>query len=443
MFEELTERFEKFIRNVRGQGKLSEDNVRETVREVRRILLQADVSLQAAKSFVDSVQTKAMGQEVLTSVTPGQMMVKIIYDELTAFLGGNNAPLQYGRSPSPILMVGLNGAGKTTTAAKLAVQIKRKGRHPLLVAADTHRPAAADQLTVLGKQIDVPVFTGTDRRNPLTVVKAAREYARSNGLDCLIVDAAGRTTLNQELMDEIAGLYEELKPPETLLVVDSMTGQDAIRSAQGFLERIPLTGLILTKLDGDARGGSALSIRFATGCPIKYIGVGEKVSDLEPFHPDRMASRILGMGDIISLVEKAQNSMDIAQAAKLASKLQAQEFNLEDFRDQLRQIKKMGSLESLIKLIPGAGQLLKGASIDDGEIVVVESIIDSMTIEERRNPKVLNGSRRKRIANGCGRSVAEVNRLMNQFVELQKLMKRMGGKGGKGFRMPTGFGFRH
>jgi len=442
MFEELTERFEKFIRNVRGQGKLSEDNVRETVREVRRILLQADVSLQAAKSFVDSVQTKAMGQDVLASVTPGQQMVKIIYDELTAFLGGDNAPIQFGKSPSPILMVGLNGAGKTTTAAKLAVQLKRKGRHPLLVAADTHRPAAADQLAVLGKQIDVPVFIGTDRRDPIVVARAAREYARNNGLDCLIIDAAGRTTLNQELMDEIAALYEEVKPPETLLVVDGMTGQDAVRSAQGFLERIQLTGLILTKLDGDARGGAALSIRYATGCPIKFIGVGEKVSDLEAFYPDRMASRILGMGDIISLVEKAQSTMDMEQARKLAGKVATQDFNLEDFRDQLRQIKKMGPLESLVKLIPGASQMLKGASIDDGEIVVVESIIDSMTSEERRNPKVLNGSRRKRIAHGCGRTVADVNRLLNQFAELQKLMKRMGGKGGKGHRLP-GFGFRH
>ena len=431
MFEELTERFDKIIRNVRGKGKLSEANVKETLREVRRIMLQADVSLPAAKSFVKTVLDKSIGHEVLSSITPGQQMIKILHDELVGFLGGNAAPIQFGKSPSSILMVGLNGAGKTTTSAKLAVQLKRLGRKPIMVAADTHRPAAAEQLETLGKQIDVPVFIGDDRRDPVTVFNNAHEEARSRGLDCLIVDSAGRMAIDEELMIEIKTLYDAVKPPETLLVVDGMTGQDAVRSAKAFIERIELTGLILTKLDGDSRGGAALSIRYATGCPIKYVGVGEKVSDLEQFHPDRMAGRILGMGDIVSLVEKAQSEIDIEQAQKLAKKISKAEFTLEDFKDQLNQIKKLGPLESLIKMIPGAGSAMKDMQVDDSEIKVVESIIDSMTIQERQTPRVVNGSRRKRIAAGSGRSVQDVNRLLNQFNQIQKMMKRMGKKGGK------------
>ena len=310
MFDNLTNRLERFIRNLRGQGKLTESNVKDTVREVKRILLEADVSLKAAKAFVKGVQEKALGYEVLKSITPGQQLVKIIHEELVTFLGGASEPIRFGKSPSPILICGLNGSGKTTTAAKLALQLRRMGRKPLLVAADTYRPAAIDQLETLGKQINVPVFTG-DRKNPVTIAAESREYARNNSLDCLIIDTAGRMHVNEELMNELQVMQDAVKPPETLLVVDGMTGQDAVRSAQAFLEKIDLTGLILTKLDGDARGGAALSIRWVTGKPIKFAGVGEKTNDLEQFHPDRMAGRILGMGDVVTLVEKAQDEAPV------------------------------------------------------------------------------------------------------------------------------------
>lgn len=431
MFEELTEKFEKFIRNVRGRGKLTEANVKETVREVRRILLEADVSLPAVKSFVQGVTDRALGQEVLASITPGQQLIKIIHDEMIAFLGGDAAPIQFGKSPSPILVVGLNGSGKTTTCAKLALHLKRKGRKPLLVAADTRRPAAAEQLETLGRQIDLPVFVGDDRSDPLNIYETAREVAHRQGLDCLIVDSAGRMAINEELMEELERLQKGVHPPETLLVVDGMTGQDAVKSAKAFLDRIELTGLILTKLDGDARGGAALSIRYATGRPIKFIGIGEKVSDLEMFHPDRMTGRILGMGDIVSLVEKAQQTVDLQQAQRFAHKLVKQEFSLEDFREQLRQIRKMGPLESLIKMIPGASKALNGVDMAEEELKVVEAIIDSMTMDERKHPRIINGSRRKRIALGSGRTVQDVNRLLNQFHQIQKMMKQMGRRGRK------------
>ncbi|MDP8228627.1 MAG: signal recognition particle protein [Candidatus Electryoneaceae bacterium] len=437
MFEELTERFEKFVRNVRGKGKLTEANVKDTMREVRRILLQADVSLVAAKVFVKGVLDRSLGREVLASVTPGQQMVKIIHDELVTFLGADAEPIRFGKSPSSIMMVGLNGAGKTTTSAKLAVHLKRIGRRPLLVAADTRRPAAAEQLETLGKQIDVPVFVGDDRRSPVKVAKAARKHASDIGLDCLIIDSAGRMAIDEELMTELGDLYKAVKPSETLLVVDGMTGQDAVRSAKAFLERIELTGLVLTKLDGDSRGGAALSIRFVTGCPIKFVGIGEKLSDLEPFHPDRMAGRILGMGDIVTFVERAQSAMDTEQAQELAKKVQRQEFTFEDFQDQIRQIKKLGSLESLISMIPGMNKAMKGVQIDDNELFVIEAIVNSMTVQERQTPRIINGSRRKRIARGSGRTIQEVNRLLNQFVQIQKMMKRMGGKHGKK-KMPFG-----
>lgn len=436
MFEELTDRFDRFLRNLRGQGKLTETNVRESLREVRRILLEADVSLKAAKSFINIVLEQSLGREVLASVTPGQQMIKIIHDNLVSFLGGDAAPIQFGKSPSPILIVGLNGAGKTTTAAKLGLLLKRQGRRPLLVAADTRRPAAAEQLEKLGKQVDVPVFTGDDRRDPVTVTESARLHALKFGLDCLIIDSAGRMAINEELMEELENLQRAVNPPETLLVVDGMTGQDAVRSASAFLERIDLTGLILTKLDGDARGGAALSIRFATGKPVKLVGAGEKVTDLEIFHPDRMAGRILGMGDVVTLVEKAQDSVDAESARKIAQKLARNEFTLEDFREQLIQLQNMGPLDSLLKMIPGMRGAMKGIQVDDGELVVVQSIIDSMTVAERQNPRVMNGSRRKRVALGSGRSVQDVNRLLNQFGQIKKMMKRMGKRGGK---MPFGF----
>ncbi len=434
MFDNLTGRLETFVRNLRGQGKLTEANVKETVREVRRILLEADVSLKAAKAFVRDVQEKSLGQEVLKSVTPGQQMVKIIHDELISFLGGAAEPIRFGKSPSPILIAGLNGAGKTTTAAKLAAHLRRRGRKPLLVAADTFRPAAIDQLETLGRQIDIPVFSG-DRKNAIKTVALSREYARELSLDCLIIDSAGRMAVNDELMDQLEEMQDAIKPPETLLVVDGMTGQDAVRSASAFLKRIELTGLVMTKLDGDSRGGAALSIRWVTGKPIKFIGIGEKTSDFEQFHPDRMAGRILGLGDVVSLVEKAQEAIDAESAQKMAEKLAKKQFTLEDFREQLHQLKNMGPLESILGMIPGM-KSIKGLQVDENQFVVVESIIDSMTPGEREMPRTINGSRRRRIAQGCGRSVQDVNRLLNQFEQMQKMIKRFGKKGPK---FPGGF----
>jgi len=436
MFEELTEKFEKFVRNLRGQGKLTEANVRDTMRQVRRIMLEADVSLSAAKAFVKSTTEKSLGSEVLTSITPGQLLVKIIHDELVAFLGGQAEPIRFGKSPSSILIVGLNGTGKTTTTAKLALKLKRQGRKPLMVAADTRRPAAIDQLVTLGKQLDIPVFI-SDVVDPIKIAEASREHARSNSLDCLIIDTAGRMHVNDELMDELVRLQKAVKPPETLLVVDGMTGQDAVRSAKTFTERLDRTGLILTKLDGDARGGAALSIRWVTGKPIKFVGVGEKPADLDTFHPDRMAGRILGMGDIVSLVEKAQASVDAEKAAKFASKLAKQELTLEDFREQLTQLKNMGPLDSLLAMIPGLSGAMKGMQFDESELTGVTAIIDSMTVDERRTPRIIDGSRRRRIALGSGRSIQEINRLLNQFDQMNKMMKQMGKRGGKmPFKLP-------
>lgn len=436
MFDELLTRWEKFIRDLRGQGKLSEANVRDTVREIRRILLEADVSLPAAKAFVEAVQAKSLGRDVLSGVAPGQQMVKVIYDELVVFLGGAAEPIQFGKSPSPILMVGLNGVGKTTTAAKLALHLKRKGRHPLLVVADTRRPAAIEQLQTLGAQFDIPVFFG-DRSNPIAIYQAATVEAKKEGLDCIIVDSAGRQHVDAELMGELTELQQAIKPPETLLVVDGMTGQDAVKSAQAFLEKLELTGLVLTKLDGDTRGGAALSIRWVTGRPIKFIGLGEKPADLEPFHPERMAGRILGMGDVVTLVEKAQEAVDAQSALRFAEKVRKQELNLEDFKEQLTQLRKMGPLESVLSLLPGMKGALKNTQVDDGEFKSITAIIDSMTPGERRNPRIIDGSRRRRIARGSGRSVQEINRLLNQFEQMRKMMKMFGGKHGK--RLPPGF----
>jgi len=436
LLEELTERFEKFIRTLRGQGKLTDANIKDTVRQVRRILLEADVSLPAAKAFVKNVQEKSLGSQVLKSITPGQQMVKIIHEELVQFLGGDAEPIRFGKSPSPILMVGLNGAGKTTTAAKLALKLKRGGRHPLLGAADTKRPAARDQLETLARQLDIPFFT-TMSNDPVEIAKASFDAAHEKSLDCLIIDSAGRMHINDELMDELSRLQDAVKPPETLLVADGMTGQDAVRSAKAFMDRIELTGLVLTKLDGDTRGGAALSIRWVTGKPIKFIGVGEKPADLDMFHPSRMAGRILGMGDIVSLVEKAQESVDAEKAAKFAEKIAKQELTLEDFREQLIQLKNMGPLDSIISMIPGLKGQMKGLQVDENEFNAAQAIIDSMTLEERRTPRILNGSRRRRIANGSGRNVQEVNRLLNQFAQMKKMMKRMGGK--RGMKIPANF----
>lgn len=430
MFENLTERLDKFLRNVRGQGKISEDNVRDTVREVRRILLEADVGLTAVKAFVSGIQERALGREVFKSVTPGQMMVKIIHDELVEFLGGQAEPIQFGKSPSTIMMVGLNGTGKTTTCAKLAVQLRRMGRKPLLAACDRYRPAAIDQLASLAKQVNIPVYTG-EGSNAVKIASEAREYAKQHGLDCVIIDTAGRMHINEELMDELVLMQSSIKPPETLLVVDGMTGQDAVKSAQQFSDKINLTGLILTKLDGDARGGAALSIRWVTGKPIKFVGVGEKTSDLELFYPDRMAGRIMGMGDVVTLVERAQEVIEADSARRTAEKLTKREFTLEDFREQIEQLKKMGPLESILGMIPGLRGNLKNLQVEDSQIKVVQSIIDSMTPAERRSPRIIDGSRRKRIARGSGRTVQDINRLLNQFEQMQKMFKQFGKRGGK------------
>lgn len=437
MFDNLTDRLERFVRNLRGQGKLTETNVNDTVREVRRILLEADVSLPAAKAFVNSVKQKSLGQEVLKSVSPGQQMVKIIHDELTTFLGGAAEPLQFGKSPSSILIVGLNGSGKTTSAAKLGQYLRKRGRKPVLVGTDTYRPAALDQLEALGRQIDMPVFTG-DRKNAVAIALEARDYARDNSLDCLVIDSAGRMAVNEELMDELLELRNAVKPAETLLVVDGMTGQDAVRSAKAFLEKIDLTGLVLTKLDGDARGGAALSIRWVTGKPIKFIGIGEKTSDFEQFHPERMAGRILGMGDVVTLVEKAQAAVDEDSARKIAEKMTLNQFTLDDFKQQLAQLKKMGSVESLVSMIPGM-RSLKGLEVDESQFKVVESIIDSMTPAERCNPRIIDGSRRRRIARGSGRNVQDINRLLNQFAQMQKMIKQFGKKGKRMMGRMPGF----
>ncbi|MBM3329357.1 MAG: signal recognition particle protein [Calditrichaeota bacterium] len=429
MFDELTGKLERMVRNLRGQGKLTEANVRDTLRDVRRILLEADVSLPAVKAFIESAAIRALGQEVLASITPGQQMIKVIHDELAAFLGGEAEPVRFGKSPSPILLVGLNGAGKTTTAAKLALHLRKKGRKPLLVAADTHRPAAAEQLETLGRQLGIPVVHG-DGPDPAQIYEKGREFARREGLDCIIVDSAGRMHIDDELMAELEHLQSVVKPPETLLVMDGMTGQDAVRSAQVFASRIEITGLVLTKLDGDARGGAALSLRFITGRPIKFVGMGEKTGDLEIFHPDRLAGRILGMGDVVSLVERAQASVDAESAAKLARKLIQREFTLDDFKEQILQLKKMGPLESILGMLPGMKGALKGVDVNEGEMKAVVAIIDSMTPNERRTPRIIDGSRRRRIARGSGRSVQEVNRLLNQFEQSQRMMKLLGRKRG-------------
>ncbi|MBM3326507.1 MAG: signal recognition particle protein [Calditrichaeota bacterium] len=434
MLDELTEKFERFVRNLKGQGKLSEANVRDTVREVRRILLEADVSLPAAKSFIDAVTTKALGQQVLTSITPGQQMVKVIYDELAQFLGGASEPVRFGKSPSPILLVGLNGVGKTTTTAKLALYLRKKGRKPLMAAGDVRRPAAAEQLEILGKQLGIPVVRGES--SPIKIFEKGYEFARREGLDCILVDTAGRQHIDDELMQELSELQAFVKPPETLLVVDGMTGQDAVKSAQAFSARLEITGLILTKLDGDARGGAALSVRYITGKPIKFIGVGEKTADLEAFHPDRLAGRILGMGDIVGLVEKAQSVVDAEAAEKAAKKLLKREFTLEDFKEQIIQLKKMGPLDSLLAMIPGMKGAMKGIKIDEREMKVVVAIIDSMTPQERRSPRIIDGSRRKRIARGSGTSVQQINRLLNQFEQMQKMMKRFGKRGAPPLGLP-------
>lgn len=424
MFEQLSSRLERFVHKLKGQGKITPQNVRETLEEVKGILLEADVSLPVVKDFLEGVSQRAMGAEVLESITPGQQMVKIIYDELVRILGGDQELLRLGKSPSPVMLVGLNGSGKTTTAAKLALYLKKKGRRPLLVAADYRRPAAVEQLTILGHQIGVPVAKG-EGLGSYEVFRRARRWAEQEGFDTLILDTAGRMHVDDELMGELSYLYDQVKPSECLLVVDGMTGQDAIHSAQSFSRRLSLTGVILTKMEGDTRGGAALSLRYITGKPIKFVGVGERVEDLEAFHPTRIANRLLGKGDIVTLVERAQETFKEEKARAWAHKLAEDQFTLEDLRDQLLHISRMGPLESLISMIPGMGKLRNIAAPDERELKAMIAIINSMTPEERRNPRIIGSSRKQRIARGSGRTIQEVNRLLRQFEEMKSLTKMM------------------
>jgi signal recognition particle subunit SRP54 len=438
MFQGLSDRLNDIFKRLRGYGRLSEDNIAEALREVRLALLEADVNFKVVRSFLERVRVRAVGRDVLESLTPGQQLVRVVYEELTALMGGAASPLRTaGQPPSVLMLVGLQGSGKTTTAGKLARLLKEKGRRPLLVAADLQRPAAQEQLATLGKNLGVEVYRNAGAATAVVVCREAVSQARSRLLDPVILDTAGRLHIDEPLMQELGGIKGEVKPAEILMVVDAMTGQDAVNSASSFHQALDLTGIILTKLDGDTRGGAALSIRAVTGTPIKFVGVGEKLDALEVFHPDRMASRILGMGDVLGLVERAQEAFDAKQAATLEKKLKAQQFTLEDFRDQLRQVRGMGPLEQLVGMIPGLSRLkgLPDAAAQERELKRVEAIIDSMTPGERQRPEILNGGRRKRIASGSGTSVAEVNRLLKQFADMQKMMRQLM-QAGKGGRMP-------
>jgi signal recognition particle subunit SRP54 len=424
MFENLSDKLERSFKLLKGQGRITEINVAETLKEIRKALLDADVNFKIAKTFTDTIKEKAMGMEVLTSVKPGQLMVKLVHEELAVLMGSKFTDINLKGNPSVILMAGLQGSGKTTFAGKLANLLKsKKGRHPLLVAGDVYRPAAIEQLKILGTQIGVDVYTEEGNVNPVNIARNAVKHARLNGFDVVIVDTAGRLAIDEQMMNEIASLKKELQPQEILFVVDSMTGQDAVNTAKEFNDRLDFDGVILTKLDGDTRGGAALSIRSVVDKPIKFVGTGEKMEAIEVFHPDRMADRILGMGDIVSLVEKAQEQFDSEEAKRIQQKLAKDQFNFNDFLKQIQQIKKMGNLKDVASMIPGMGKALKNIDLDDDSFKHIEAIIYSMTPKERENPSVMNGSRRKRIADGSGTEIQEVNRLLKQFTETSKMMK--------------------
>jgi len=432
MLEELSQKLETTLKKIRGQGKLTEKNISDTLREIRRVLLDADVNYKVAKEFIEKVSVKALGQEVINSITPGQLVTKIIYDELVVLLGGENTGVKInGSGITTILIVGLQGSGKTTFSAKLAKKLKESGRKVLLAAADIYRPAAIEQLKLLGSQVNVEVFS-LEERDAEKVARESLLFAKENNYNTVIIDTAGRLHIDEDMMNEVAAIKKLLDATESLFVVDAMTGQDAVNSAKAFNERVDYDGIVLTKLDGDARGGAALSIRSVVGKPIKFISNGEKLNALEAFYPERLASRILGKGDIVSLVEKAQESFDESEAEKLEEKLRKNKFDFEDFLKQIKVIKKMGSLSSLLGMIPGIGSQLKNAQIDDKALVKVEAIINSMTQKERSAPKILNGSRRLRIARGSGTSIQDVNRLIKQFGEMQNMMKKLNQKGGFG-----------
>jgi signal recognition particle subunit SRP54 len=443
MFEDLTNKFDSVLKKIRGQGKITEKNVDESLREVRRVLFDADVNYKVVSNFIAEVKKKSLGQNVMNSITPGQLIVKIINDELIELMGSEKSDLKFSdRIPSSIMLAGLQGSGKTTFAAKLAKYLKSKGRNPVLAACDIYRPAAIEQLKVLGKEIDIPVVTIDGEKNVIKIAEAAEDYARKNARDILIIDTAGRLAIDEQMMNEVSNLKSALKPDEILFVVDSMTGQDAVNTAKAFHDKLDYTGIVLTKLDGDTKGGAALSIKAVVNKPIKFVSLGEKLDALEQFHPDRMASRILGMGDIVSFVEKAQQELDLTESSKLEEKLRRNKFDFNDFLSQIKQVKKMGSIQNLVSMIPGAAKALKDKEVDEKAFVRIEAIILSMTAVERETPNVLNGMRRRRIADGSGTSIQEVNRLIKQFEDMKKMMK--GFSSGKmknllkGMKLPPG-----
>ncbi|MFT4599584.1 MAG: signal recognition particle subunit SRP54 [Bacteroidia bacterium] len=437
MFDNLSSRLDRAFKTLKGHSTLTELNIAETVKEIRRALIDADVSYKIAKDFTARVKDKAIGENVLTSVSPGQLMTKIVSDELKDLLGGETKPLELTGSPSIILIAGLQGSGKTTFSGKLAMHLKSKGRNPLLVACDVYRPAAINQIKVLGEQVGVNVFAQEEVKNPVQIAKDAIAHAKANSHNVVIIDTAGRLSVDEAMMAEIGQLKSELNPNEILFVVDSMTGQDAVNTAKAFNDRLDFDGVVLTKLDGDTRGGAALSIKTIVNKPIKFVSTGEKMDALDVFHPDRMASRILGMGDIVSFVERAQSTLDQEEAARLQKKMRKNQFDFDDFLKQLNQIKKMGNIKDLMSMIPGVGKAVKDIDIDDDSFTGIEAIIHSMTLAERQNPEMLDGSRKQRIAKGSGTSTTEVNKLVKQFDEMRKMMKQMNsGKGMAKGKMP-------
>lgn len=451
IFENLADRLQETFKKLRGHGKLTADDVNATMREIRIALLEADVNFKVVKDFIKKIKERAVGQEVLESLTPAQAVIKIVNEELTALMGQTQSHINISpKAPTIIMMVGLQGAGKTTSAGKLGLMFKKQGKHPLMVAADIYRPAAIKQLQVLGSQIDIPVFAKEDCKDAVRIANEAIDYAKSHANDIVIIDTAGRLHIDENLMQELKSIKEDVKPHEILLVVDAMTGQDAVNVAESFNNDLGLDGVILTKMDGDARGGAALSVKAVTGCPIKFVGAGEKLEALEPFYPERMASRILGMGDVLTLIEKAQTAFDAEEAKKMEKAFRKNEFTLDDFLSQLNQVRKLGSFENILGMIPGMGGLKKklgdvDIDMNGKEIKHIEAIIRAMTPEEKRNTKIINGSRRKRIAMGSGTKVQEVNKLLKQFDEMKKMMKKMsnmkqlnkkGKKGKGGFKLP-------
>ena len=440
-FESLTDKLQNVFKNLRSKGRLTEADVKEAMKEVKRALLEADVNFRVVKSFIKTVTERAVGQDVLTGLNPGQMVIKIVKEEMEALMGSETTELviKPGNEITVFLMAGLQGAGKTTTTAKIAGQLKKKGKNPLLVACDVYRPAAIKQLEINGEKQGVPVFSMGDKKNPVDIAKASIEYVRENNRNIVILDTAGRLHVDESMMEELQNIKDNVDVTQTILVVDAMTGQDAVNVAKTFEDKIGIDGVILTKLDGDTRGGAALSIRAVTGKPILYIGMGEKLEDLQQFYPDRMTSRILGMGDVLTLIEKAQNAVDEESARELEKKFRRAEFGFDDFLDQMQQLKKMGGLADLLAMIPGMGSQLKNVDIDDTAMDRIEAIIYSMTPQERANPDLLNPSRKKRIANGSGVSLQEVNKLCKQFDQSRKMMKQMNGMMGKGGRKRGGF----